>query len=635
MQTTFYLQQMPLDDIDRTAEILSNDSIRINTNIKSRFRVSDFRALQRYSVHSPLRVIAHIDLDAFYAQCESVRLGLDPDIPLACQQWQGLIAINYAARKFGISRHENIADAKKKCPDLVLAHVATWKEGEESWAYRPDPDIATHKVSLDPYRQQSRLIFNILNSACEKVEKAGLDEAFLDLSKLVYEDILSDFPQINTIMQQAKEQQNDDALVPLPGLESNELSFEGFVVAVDPESENSAHRSDQVDWDDMAMMYASKIAKKIRDRVLQELYYTCSAGISCNKMLAKLCSAYKKPNNQTVLRRDAISSFLSTVKFSKIRGLGGKLGDDIASIFEVPEEGSIPFLLKFSLSELKAAVGDESASWLYRVIRGKDNSELSPKEEIKSMLSAKNFRPSVTTIKQVEKWLKIFVADIMGRILDMGPTDKSGGSKIPKTLTVGVRCSKSRSKRAIVPACLIAKLPEVLYNTAINLFNTMEKDSPILPCYHMSMSVTDFDSNEGSGGIDKFLVRPRVRVSSGENNFINQNLTDSDQNAKRNLEQDENTAGLTTSTTYICEVCQRDIEIAKHDEHSDWHFAKSLARQLHEEDPSASHLVGESETSQSFPLSSPPQKRKHIGTTSRNSRVSKEQKLEKGQRKLF
>lgn len=43
--------------------------------------------LASYSASSPLRVIAHIDLDAFYAQCEMVRLGTVEDQPLAVQQW--------------------------------------------------------------------------------------------------------------------------------------------------------------------------------------------------------------------------------------------------------------------------------------------------------------------------------------------------------------------------------------------------------------------------------------------------------------------------------------------------------------------------------------------------------------------
>jgi DNA polymerase eta len=44
---------------------------------------------------------------------------------------QGLIAINYPARKSGLSRHIAITEAKKLCPELICQHVATWKEGDE------------------------------------------------------------------------------------------------------------------------------------------------------------------------------------------------------------------------------------------------------------------------------------------------------------------------------------------------------------------------------------------------------------------------------------------------------------------------------------------------------------------------
>lgn len=38
------------------------------------------------------RVIAHLDLDCFYAQVERVRLSIPFDKPLAVQQWGALIA---------------------------------------------------------------------------------------------------------------------------------------------------------------------------------------------------------------------------------------------------------------------------------------------------------------------------------------------------------------------------------------------------------------------------------------------------------------------------------------------------------------------------------------------------------------
>ncbi|CEL55315.1 N-acetyltransferase eso1 OS=Schizosaccharomyces pombe (strain 972 / ATCC 24843) GN=eso1 PE=1 SV=1 [Rhizoctonia solani AG-1 IB] len=62
---------------------------------------------QNLGVHNPMRVIALCDNDAFYASCERVRLSIDPEQPLVVQQWTNLIAVNYPARKFGITRHES------------------------------------------------------------------------------------------------------------------------------------------------------------------------------------------------------------------------------------------------------------------------------------------------------------------------------------------------------------------------------------------------------------------------------------------------------------------------------------------------------------------------------------------------
>ena len=54
---------------------------------RSRFTYRHLAQMASSSVTCPLRVIAHIDLDAFYAQCELVRLGVAADRPLAVQQW--------------------------------------------------------------------------------------------------------------------------------------------------------------------------------------------------------------------------------------------------------------------------------------------------------------------------------------------------------------------------------------------------------------------------------------------------------------------------------------------------------------------------------------------------------------------
>lgn len=54
---------------------------------RSKFTYRQLSQLASFNTSNPLRVIAHIDLDAFYAQCEMVRLGVAEDKPLAVQQW--------------------------------------------------------------------------------------------------------------------------------------------------------------------------------------------------------------------------------------------------------------------------------------------------------------------------------------------------------------------------------------------------------------------------------------------------------------------------------------------------------------------------------------------------------------------
>ena len=65
---------------------------------KSRFAYKHLSQLGLSSTTCPLRVIAHIDLDAFYAQCEGVRLGIAEDQPLAVQVCNNRTLIRWKAK---------------------------------------------------------------------------------------------------------------------------------------------------------------------------------------------------------------------------------------------------------------------------------------------------------------------------------------------------------------------------------------------------------------------------------------------------------------------------------------------------------------------------------------------------------
>jgi DNA polymerase eta len=587
---------------------------------KSRFTYKHLSTLASSSPTSPLRCIALIDYDAFYAQCEQVRLSIPPTQPLAVQQWQGLIAINYPARAFGLTRHITATEAKTKCPDLVVQHVATWREGDDKWAYRGADAakyIQTDKVSLDPYRLESRkslaLIKEILPAPpVQRVEKASIDEVFLDLSAQIHQVLVQRYPEL-------RHAPYDDPTENLPLPPSTALDWQADAL-VDLDSAET--EDDDPDWDDVVMNIGSEIVRGVRNTIFERLKYTCSAGIARNKMMAKLGAGYKKPNQQTIVRNRAVQHFLSGFKFTKIRNLGGKLGDQIVEAFGTDE---VTELLNISLEQMKSKFGDDTGTWLYGVIRGEDLSEVNARTQIKSMLSAKSFRPSINTMEQGNRWLRIFVADIYSRLVEEGVVENK---RRPKTITLHHRQGgQTRSKQLPIPQG--KGIDEVtLFELAKTLLGQVVVDGRAWPCANLSLSVGGFeDGVAGNKGIDVFLLkgeearaamdvpsrsttatpihderRPEKRrrlddapsithfFSKGESTGDGEDISvDEGLDDHANEDDDGNRSHLEVShqapqhqtdiATYFCKSCQRSIDEADRHEHEDWHFAKELQAQ--------------------------------------------------------
>ncbi len=266
------------------------------------------------------RCIIHIDLDAFYAQVESKRLGLSPDIPLCVQQWNSLIAVNYAARALGISRFGRASEIRSKFPQCVLAHCAT-VGAEDEGRECADVDPSNHKISLERYRVASAAIFEVFASAGCLVERASIDEAYFDVSGLV-SDAMS--------LGRSGLQQPIPALPPAPAAfvsgfhapktsDCNFLPEVGWVVgALSSEAEC-----------DTRLAVAAAIAAQLRAAVFSTLGYTCSAGIAHSKLLAKLGSAMHKPSGQTSIPAASVSALMLSTPLQSIRYFGGKLGNQL------------------------------------------------------------------------------------------------------------------------------------------------------------------------------------------------------------------------------------------------------------------------------------------------------------------
>jgi DNA polymerase eta len=582
-----------------------------------------------------------------------VRLGTPRDAPLAVSQWDSLIAVNYAARPFGITRMLSATEAREKCPDIILQHVATFREGEGGrWAYRDDNNIKTDKVSLDPYRAESRKILKTMKDELERwctddsepelyaltrglsanLEKASIDEVFIDLSPLIYCVLLRRYPELRLSLQG----ENKDAALPFPPTTALMWGPESCLTELgEHESEE-----DDPDWDDVVMLVGAEIVRAVRNAVWEKLHYTCSAGLSRNKMLAKLGSACNKPNLQTVVRNRAVQHFLGGYKFTQIRMLGGKLGDQITAFFGTEQ---VSDLLNVPLEQLRTKLDDSTASWLYGIIRGDDRTEVNSRTQIKSMLSAKSFRPSINSIEQAEKWLHIFAADIYGRLVEDGVLENR---RRPRVITLHHRTVQSRSRQIPIPAAHTID-ESLLFDLAKNLLRQVVGDGQAWPCSNISLSVSSFEDGVAKNrAIEGFLLRgeqakslshsskPRDTESVQSEQPSDKRRKIDDSGIKRFFFQSSgakdlgsNAEGFTTKTEdhtlkiegfaasghetlepspeqdsgvatpeilndeidsaesvqFTCSRCSKPFPEYEREEHDDWHFANDLATQDQQE----------------------------------------------------
>ncbi|KAJ1307425.1 hypothetical protein OPQ81_001527 [Rhizoctonia solani] len=216
----------------------------------------------------------------------------------------------------------------------------------------------------------------------------------------------------------------------------------------DPPSEDQAEVGNDAPptWHDVALSIAAELMRETRQATFEKLGYTLSAGIARNKMLAKLSASYRKPMAQSVLRNVAIPGFLGPMPFQKIRFLGGKLGDAMATQFGAT---TVSELREIELEEMQRRCGEESI-WVWNVLRGIDYSEVKERTALKSMMASKNVRPAITTAEQARHWLAVLSAELAVRLTD---ARKLNATVWPRTLVLHIRQGSNapRSKQVAFP----------------------------------------------------------------------------------------------------------------------------------------------------------------------------------------
>lgn len=181
-------------------------------------------------------------MDAFFA---SVEQRDNPELrgkPIAVgfDGPRGVVSTaSYEARPYGVHSAMSMAQAKRRCPQLIV--------------------VPTH---FEKYKEVSQQIHAVFHEYTDLVEPISLDEAFLDVTD----------------------------------------NKKGIELAVD-------------------------IAKEIKQKILERTSLTASAGISFNKLLAKIASDMRKPNGIFTVHPDRALDFIGSLPVEKLWGVGPKTAD--------------------------------------------------------------------------------------------------------------------------------------------------------------------------------------------------------------------------------------------------------------------------------------------------------------------
>ncbi len=110
-------------------------------------------------------IVAHLDLDAFYAaveELENPELRTKPLVVGGDPHGRGVVATaNYVARTFGIHSAMSCAEALRRCPHAVFVR-------------------SRHST----YREYSRAVWSTVRGVVPTVERTGLDEGYLDVGEV-------------------------------------------------------------------------------------------------------------------------------------------------------------------------------------------------------------------------------------------------------------------------------------------------------------------------------------------------------------------------------------------------------------------------------------------------------------------
>ncbi|XP_067886756.1 DNA polymerase iota isoform X2 [Heterodontus francisci] len=339
-------------------------------------------------------------------------------MPLAVHQKHLVVTCNYEARKYGLHKVMSVSEAIDKYPEVILI------SGED----------------LTPYREISYKITELLEEFSPLVERLGLDENFVDVTKLVEERL----QRFGTSGHRAN------------------LFVSGHVY--DNQELNTA------DARHVRLALGSHIAVEMRTAIYNKVGLTGGAGIAPNKLLAKLVSGTFKPNQQTTLLPESIRDCMGSLMHPiQVPGIGPRT----ARRLEFLGISTIHDLQTFPLDLLEKVLGIFAAQRIHRLSFGEDVSSVISRGPPQSISDEDTFR-RCSSLDEIRMKIKALLINLLIRL------QKDG--RVSRTIRLTIRRSSAanrwfnrESRQCPVPNQLMQKMNTVADDTVTPLVDILMK----------------------------------------------------------------------------------------------------------------------------------------------------------------
>jgi len=170
---------------------------------------------------------------------------------------------------------------------------------------------------------------------------------------------------------------------------------------------------------------ATKIARRIKDEIKQELGLIVSAGIAPNKFVAKIASDIDKPDGFVVVEENKMQDFLDPLPIKRIWGVGKKTeiqlnNYGISTIKDIRKQSSRWLMDRFGKQ------GDH----IYRLANGQDKRDVISDAKAKSISSENTFSEDISNRETLLAYLSHLTEQVTARLREKNRKGKTVSVKI-------------------------------------------------------------------------------------------------------------------------------------------------------------------------------------------------------------